>query len=223
MAYFDQDFLTFLKDLSANNNRDWFQANKKRYEESVKEPFTAFVGEMIVRMKKDDPQITLQPKDSIFRINRDIRFSADKTPYKTHMSALISRGGKKDKTLPGMYLHLGPDSAQLFSGVHGPEKDQLYRIRESISGNLGQFEKLINEKDFKKKFGTILGDKNKRIPKEFQMAFEKQPLIANKDFYYVVKFPAKIALDPKLPAILMDHYLSSKPLSQFLYKAASNS
>ena len=105
MAYFTQDFIDFFQELSANNHREWFHANKKRYEQQVKVPFQSFVQLMIDRVQEVDRNVVLTPKDAIFRINRDIRFSADKTPYKTNVSAIISSGGKKDKNDPRWLVH----------------------------------------------------------------------------------------------------------------------
>ena len=90
MKYFTKDFAAFFKDLEKNNNREWFHENKKRYEDSVKNPFHNFVEELIGGLSDIFPTLTIQPKDAIFRIHRDVRFSKDKTPYKIHASALIS-------------------------------------------------------------------------------------------------------------------------------------
>src|SRR5690606_31023698 len=90
--YFDKDYLDFFKELAANNNRDWFHANKKRYENSVKKPFATFVTDTISKVKDEyDSKLDLEVKNSVFRINRDIRFSNDKSPYKLHSAAIISR------------------------------------------------------------------------------------------------------------------------------------
>ena len=219
MGYFTKDYIDFFKELSANNKKEWFDKNRKRYEASIKEPFKVFVEEIISRMQKDDPAVTLEAKDSIFRINRDIRFSTDKTPYKTHMSALVSAGGKKDKTIPGLFFSLGAEKVTIYSGAHMIEKDILQKIREHIARNLSDFDKLITDKKFLDTFGEILGDKNKRLPKEFQEISEKQPLIANKHFYYLSTFKPTVILDPKLPDIFMDCYFTAKPLKLFFLEA----
>ena len=97
MKFFTSDYNKFFIDLAGNNNREWFHANKKRYEENVREPFKAFTQEMITRINADDSEINVEPKNCIFRINRDLRFTKDKTPYKMQMGAVIAKGGKKDK------------------------------------------------------------------------------------------------------------------------------
>ncbi|MBL4658296.1 MAG: DUF2461 domain-containing protein [Flavobacteriales bacterium] len=222
MAYFTKDFTQFFKDLAGNNNRDWFQANKSRYEESVKKPFEIFIGDLIARLAKEDKRINMTAKESIFRIYRDVRFGKDKTPYKISASALISPGGKKDKSTPGVYLELMAEHVRFYSGAHILEKDQLHNVRSYMADNLKSFDKVISEKEFSSNFSEILGEKHKRIPPEFQEAFEKQPLIANKSFYFYAQFKPGILTDPKLVDKLMDTYRIAKPAMNFLDTAMNS-
>ena len=219
MAYFTKDFISFFQELKENNHKEWFDANRKRYVQSVKEPFQAFVAHMIDRVSEDDPQIMITPKEAIFRINRDIRFSKDKTPYKTNVSAIISRGGKKDKTYPGMYFELKPDEVRFYGGVYMLDKDQLHQVRSAIASDLSGFEAALNDAAFKKTFKTLHGEQNKRLPKEFQEVAKKQPLIANKSFYYYNILPAKLITSDKLPDELMACYDQSKPMREWLGNA----
>ena len=219
MAYFTSDFIEFFKELSANNHRDWFQANKKRYENSVKKPFNAFVQVMIDRMQADDHRVVITPRDAIFRINRDIRFSADKTPYKTHMSAVISAGGKKSKSKPGVYVQFGAEDARIYSGAYELDKHQLYAVREKIAANPDSFAQLLADKAFAEKFGAIHGDEHKRLPKEFQEAAKQQPLIYKKSFYYFAALPPEFILEENLPELVMEYYFAGKPLGAFFADA----
>jgi uncharacterized protein (TIGR02453 family) len=223
MAMFTVDFIDFFKELSQNNNKKWFDQNRKRYEEHVKTPFYNFVEGMIKKIQVDDPQIKITPKESIFRINRDIRFAKDKTPYKTQMSALISRPGKKDKGFPGIYFSMDAANIMIYGGAHILERDRKYSIRKYISEHLDTFSKLLADRVFKEKYGGIHGDKNKRIEPEFNDAAEKQPLLFNKAFYYYAKLDAKLILDPGLEDIFMDYYLAAKPMREFLISALSKS
>ena len=110
MADLSTNFIQFYKDLAANNNRDWFHGNKKRYEQTVKKPFQNFVTSLINAFKEIEPTTEMTAKQAIFRINRDIRFSKDKTPYKLHASAAISTTNKKDYANPkGIYIEINPD------------------------------------------------------------------------------------------------------------------
>ena len=220
MAYFTDEFLKFLRDLEKNNNRDWFNANKSRYVEHVKEPFEAFVQKLIDEMQKLDPSVLITPKDAVFRIYRDTRFSKDKTPYKTHVSAIVSQGGRKNRSSPGVYVQFSGDDVRIYSGAYELDKKALQNVREGIASNLDKFNKLINDRKFKNKFGEIQGEKNKRIPKEFQEVAKEQPLIANKQFYYFAKFDPEFILDPKLPKKIIDYYKVAQPLGKFFWEAS---
>lgn len=219
MAWFTADLDQFFKDLAKQNNKEWFDANRKRYEKSVKEPFKAFVGEAIERIAKKDPSVTIEPKDAIFRINRDIRFSKDKTPYKLNVSAIISPAGRKDHSSPGIYFELGPESVKFYGGAYLPDKDQLERIRTAIMHDPKGFRKIIDNKSFKSTFGAVQGEANKVLPAAFKEAAKSEPLIANKQFFVCAEHPAKLVSDPRLMDLLMEHYNVLRPFNAWLAKA----
>ncbi len=219
MAWFTPDFNKFFKDLAKNNNKEWFDTNRKRYESSVKRPFEAFVGEAIARIAKHDKSITIEPKEAIFRINKDIRFSKDKTPYKLEASAIISAAGRKDHSVPGIYFAFGPEAVKFYGGCYQPEKEQLYAIREAIMKDGKGFRKAISGKPFVTLFKSVQGEANKVLPPEFKAHAAKEPLIANRQFYVGAELPAKLVSDPKLMDALMDHWLAMCPFNQWLSKA----
>jgi uncharacterized protein (TIGR02453 family) len=222
MIHFTLDFLDFFKELAGNNNKDWFDENRKRYHESVKTPFDNFVTVMINEMRKTDKTLNISYKDCVFRINRDIRFSKDKTPYKLNRSAAISAGGKKDRVNPGIYFEITPEHVRVYSGVFGPDKHQLLAVREEIADNLKEFDKIISEKKFKSTFGEINGAKNVRLPKELQEAGEKQPLMYNKQFYVYTTFSPDIIFEEGLEKKLVDAFKIAEPLAKFLSKPILN-
>ena len=188
MAFFVPDFIQFFKDLAPNNNKDWFDENRNRYAEIIREPFKAFVDHMIVELTKVNLKFKdLQNKDCIFRINRDIRFSKDKTPYKTMCSAVISPQGKKSSSIHGIYFELGPEHVRAYGGVYEIEKEDLLALREGIADNLAEFRKLYANKEFKAVFGEIHGEKNKKLDKHLQEAAQQEAFIFNKQFYYSFK------------------------------------
>jgi uncharacterized protein (TIGR02453 family) len=219
MAWFTPDFNKFFIELAPNNNKEWFDANRKRYELSVKEPFEGFVAEVIKQVTKVDPKVTITPREAIFRINRDVRFSKDKAPYKSRMSAVVAAGGRKDHSSGGIYFEIGPENVAFYGGQYMPDKDQLQRIREHIAANLAQFKKLRTAKAFVEHFGEIQGEKNKIVPKEFKQALAKEPLISNKQFYFMAELPPKQVTSPKLIELLMEHYKAMKPMNDFLAAA----
>jgi uncharacterized protein (TIGR02453 family) len=215
VAWFKKDFIAFFLELEANNHKEWFHENKERYEKFVKEPFYDFVSEMISRLQKDDPEIAIPAKDAIFRIYRDVRFSKNKTPYKTNTSAIISAGGRKDFTRLGIYLELKASGVQFYGGAHHLEKEQLFKVRTAIMKNPAAFNKVINAKGFKENFGEVQGAKNKRLPKEFSQAAETNPLLFNKNFYYGCQLGTEYLLKDNLADIIFDLYKAGKPFNTF--------
>lgn len=219
MALFSKDFIDFFRELEKNNHKDWFDQNRKRYEKSVKDPFTNFVGEMINAIGSVEPQFEVQPKDCILRINRDIRFSKDKTPYNTHFTAFISRGGRKDKSLPGFFVRFGADEIGIMGGCFGPSKEQLQALRQHITQNSKELHSILNTPAFKDTYGELKGEVSKRMPAEFAEAVKEEPLVANKQFYFSTRLPGKIILDDHLIDIMMEHWHAMRDMNQFLENA----
>lgn len=216
MTYFNNSFLNFFEELSKNNTKAWFDENRKTYEREVKKPFADFVQEMINRIQEIEPEVQIKPSEAIMRINKDIRFSKDKTPYNTHVAANISVFGKKNKSYPGFYFQLSPEGIMIFGGAYMVDTPTLQAIRNHISNNLEDFSKVYKDPTFLEKYDKIEGDQNKRIPKEFQSVVEKEPLIANKQFYYSASLSPELITSEELPDKLMEYYLAGKKVNDFL-------
>ena len=216
-----QSYFDFFSELAQNNDRDWFLANKTRYESIAKEPFLALVEQVVAALADSEPELSLIPsKQMLFRINRDARFSKDKRPYKEHLSASIGRFGTKDKLYPGHYLQLSAGESMIAGGAYFfEEKETLLRVRRYIADNAETFAELINDKNFKQKWGTIQGKQNKRMPEEFKIALETQPLIANTQFYWAAKVDISMAMRPDFVEILRGYFEAAQPLNVFLREA----
>lgn len=219
MHYFNSSFLSFFKELAKNNQTEWFDKNRSVYEKEVKKPFNAFVEEMISRIQAHEPEIQIKPSDAIMRINKDIRFSKDKIPYNTHVSANISVYGKKDKSFPGFYFQLSDQGIQIFGGVYAVENEKLRTIRSYISRNLKAFAAAYNDPAFKDQYGHIQGEANKRIPKELESLVQVEPLIANKQFYFSASLPPDTITSDTLADTLMGFYFAGHKVNDFLRKA----
>ncbi len=215
-----ENYRQFFMDLAPNNNAEWFNTNRKRYEKDVKVPFNNLVNALIEKLAVIDSNLKgIKASDCIFRINRDIRFSKDKTPYKLQMSAAIAPGGKKNMTYPGFYFEATPEGINIYGGVYMAEKNQLEAIRTHIANNLSEFEKLITEKDFVKKYGgEILGEKQVRLAPELKEAAAKQPLIFNKQFYYKASLDETFLTKENLIDTMCDYFKTAQPLGAFLSK-----
>ena len=219
MRFFNEDFIAFFQELELNNSKHWFENNRKRYENSIKKPFKNFVLELRDSLQELYPETDLSDKYSIMRLNRDIRFGNDKTPYKTHMACMIMPQGKRDKTRPGFYLQANHRDIRVYSGAHELEKEQLYAIRDHIKNNLREFNSLILDRKFSAIFGEIQGEKHKRLPPEFKNIESEQPLIANKNFYWYFKLDPQFIKSDKLIDRLIENYQTTLPLNRFFERA----
>lgn len=219
MKYFTNKTKKFLADLEVNNNRDWFHENKNLYKEHVEVPFEGFITDCIEGLRGDYPNMTLTPKEAIFRIYRDVRFSKDKSPYKTHASAIISPGGRKNYAIPGIYIELQANQINIYAGVYEPDKTSLEKIRQHIAKNAKQFQSLIEDKNFLKSYGEIKGNKSKILPKELKEAASKQALIFNKAFYYQTSLVEKWISSESLLDEVMRCARIALPLNNFFAQA----
>jgi uncharacterized protein (TIGR02453 family) len=213
---FNSHYLSFFEELSKNNTTEWFNENKKTYEKEVKKPFELFVQKLIDEMQSITPEIQIDPKDAIFRINRDIRFSSDKSPYKTEMSAVISKAGKKSNPCPGLYISIGSEKAVVGSGLKMLEKDQLAEVRYHIANNTDGFDAIINDQNFSSTFGQVQGEKIKRLPEEFKAAGESQPLLYNTTFLAMTELTSSDIVNPGLLEKVVRIYKTTLPFAKFL-------
>ncbi len=162
----DRETLKFLTELDANNNRDWFQANKPRFE-AAQDNIIAFTGQLIGEIAKFDSAVAmLDPRSCVFRIYRDTRFAKDKRPYKTNMGCWISPGGRRSMQ-PGYYVHIQPGHCFVAAGKHHPDSAELLKIRNDIAKDYKAWTKIVESKAFRERFGEMSGERLSKPPKGF--------------------------------------------------------
>lgn len=154
--YFSQEFSNFLKELEENNNKEWFNGNKKRYQEYVALPFNAFIEKILNAIKRQDSTIDIELSEAVFRINRDLRFTKDKSPYKIFKSALISPKGRKSKEEPGFYLEMGAAYIKIACGCFKLSPVQLRKIER----NIAQIASISGNPTFISYWGGLIKSKN---------------------------------------------------------------
>ncbi|UXX80454.1 DUF2461 domain-containing protein [Reichenbachiella carrageenanivorans] len=212
--------LKFLNELSVNNNKDWFDANRKTYENCRKD-FITLVSSIIGEIAKFDPELTdVDPKKCIFRINRDIRFSKDKTPYKTNFGALMGANGKKTEGT-GFYIHLAPGQNFAGGGIYRPPAETLAAIRQEIDYNPDALQQLLETKDFQETFGEIRGDKLKTAPKGYPKDHPNIDLLRLKSFYVIREFNEKDLVADDFFESLVFTYKSAHTFNAYLKEATS--
>ncbi len=210
--------LEFLKELAANNNREWFQDNKKWYNE-CREKVLFLTDVLINEIGKFDPEVRgLQPKDCMFRIFRDVRFSNDKSPYKTNFGSFICKGGRKSMN-PGYYFHLEPDGCFIGGGIYMPPAEPLRTIRNFMADHAEEFLEFTEDPDFKKDFPEMYDDRLKTAPKGFPKDHEHIELLRYKSYIYSKTFSDKVVKSDKYVETVVDTFHQLYPVNSFLYRA----
>lgn len=214
-----KDILNFLELLAANNNKEWFHANKAMYQQALKK-FETVISSVIESVSGFDRNLG-QPsaKDTIFRIFRDVRFSKDKSPYKTNMGAFISPGGRKG-VKAGYYIHVEPGKSFVGGGIYMPEPEQLKKIRQEIYFNADEFKSIISDKKFKAVFGPLATwDKLKRPPKDFPADFPDIELLMYKSYVAGHNLADKEVESEDFIGIAIEVCKTLKPMNDFLNRA----
>jgi len=216
------DYFRFFKELSASNNREWFEDNKPRFRDSVQAPLVSFVEAMAPRLKKISRHFVADPRlngGSIFRIYKDVRFSKDKTPYKTHGGVQFRHARGKDAHAPGFYIHMGPGEVFFGGGIWMPPSDILLTIREAIRDEGAAWKKATTSAAFKKRFGEVRGDQLTRPPRGFDGADGNIVDIRRKSFFAMEEGSEKLAKCAGFPDAVAAAMNEATPLMKFLCKA----
>jgi uncharacterized protein (TIGR02453 family) len=186
MDHISKDTLAFLKELKANNERDWFEANKMRYK-LAHDGLIAFVDGLLPTLSKLDKTIqSVEAKKTVFRIYRDVRFSPDKSPYKTNMGAHVHAGGKNESRA-GFYIHIEPGNCFLAGGAYAPPGPWMKAIRKEIHHNAAPLKKILASASFKKYFGEMEGESLKTSPRDYDVDHPEIELLRRKSFLAVHK------------------------------------
>lgn len=211
----DPSTIQFLKDLSKHNSKEWFAENKDAYQ-LAKKDFEIYTEGLILKLSKLHPAIGhVQPSDCIFRIFRDVRFSREKTPYKTNFGAFIKAGGKKGPGA-GYYFHLEPGGSFAGGGVYAPEADDLFKIRSYIMEHGAEYRKIIEKPAFKKAFPVVGMDPVKTAPRGFDKNHPDIDLIKPKHFVVSTGIADGLLTSDGLAKVLLDHFKILSPLNDFL-------
>lgn len=211
--------LDFLADLAMHNKKEWMDDNKKRYKDA-KDQVIELVSEVIQKSAAFDSSIAnVDPRKTLFRINRDIRFSKNKDPYKTNFGAAIVDGGRKSGN-PGYYLHIMPENNFAGGGIYQPSSDMLQKVRQEIDYNGKEVRSILDSKDFKKTFDGPYGDdKLKTAPKGYPKDHESIDLLQLKHYVFMKKMTDKQVTSNSFSTQVTDVYKTLHPFNLFLAKA----
>ena len=213
-----EELFEFLNDLRDNNNREWMQVNKDRYR-MAKSIFHDFMTDLIEDISAFDKTVTdLEAKDCVFGLNRDIRFSKNKIPYKTNFGAAIMEGGRKSPN-PTYYVHLEPGKSFVAGGLYMPESEVLKKIRQEIDYNSGELRAIIQSQEFKDAFGQMTGEKLKTAPKGYPKDHPNIDLLRMKSFLVSKELTDKEVLDEQFRQKLYHYFKVIHPFNNYFLVA----
>jgi uncharacterized protein (TIGR02453 family) len=216
-----REAIQFIEDLKVNNNTDWMHQNKKRYE-NFKKDYHLFIASVLEEMKPLDRSLeSLEVKNCTFRINRDIRFSKDKSPYKTNIGVWLSTN-KNFKSSPGYYIHYEKDASFLAGGVWSPEVNELKKIRKEIAFFYEDLDTIVNDQTFVEEYKQISRDENnmlKKAPKDFDVNHPAIAFLKLKSFTASQKIEDNLFNDKNFASIVSKKLIALKPLNNFLTRA----
>jgi len=221
-AQFTPESFRFLRELSENNDREWFLRNKRRYEAEVRDPMLALITMLGLHLRKISPYLTASAKPtggSMLRIYRDIRFSKDKTPFKTHIAAQFFHSAGKNEPAPGFYLHIGPEESFFGAGLWRPDPETRNRVATAIVAQPENWRAAIGSKQFRS-YWTVSGESMKRMPRGFDPAHEFASDLARKDFVATMKYSDQQIFDAYFSETLQKEITSAAPFMKFLTHAA---
>lgn len=217
--YYMTRLFAFLRQLSANNNREWFKDHKAEYDE-LRSHWIADLDRLISLMCSYEPGMKTQSgKECTYRIYRDTRFSPDKTPYKLHFAALLSPFGRKT-TLASDYLHVGMKSCMADCGFYGglwmPEQPVLKKVRKAIIDNIEEFEDILHAPELVTSGATLVGDRLKTVPKGYDRNHPQAELLRMKEYGLYIPADEKLFSSPEWVDKAAETFRLFKPLNDFL-------
>jgi uncharacterized protein (TIGR02453 family) len=221
-AGFPPESIQFLRSLKRNNRREWFQPRKHVYEQQVKAPMLELVEAINGEMKRFAPEYVTEPKKAVFRVYRDTRFSADKTPYKTHIAASFSRRGSERLGTGGFYFSISHESIEVAAGLWHPDRDVTLLVRNHIAETHAELRRILSRSKSRKLAGDLEGDRLSRSPKGFDPQHPAADFIRMKDWILDVALDAGVATTPQLYPAVAERFRAMAPLVEYLNRPLLN-
>jgi uncharacterized protein (TIGR02453 family) len=213
---FSEASLRFLRALKRNNRREWFDAHRDDYESTIRQPMTAVIARLADDFRECCPEFVANPKTSMYRIYRDIRFSENKAPYKTHVAASFPTRGLPKHEGAGLYFHISPDEVWIGGGIYAPQTPQLQAIREHIAGNFKRLRTLVESPAFRREIGGLHGERLLRVPRGFANDHPASEYLKFRQFLAGREFAPAFAASPKFYDGLLGVFRRAIPVLRFL-------
>lgn len=213
---FPPEAMTFFRGLRRNNRREWFQPRKEIYDRHVKAPMTELVQAVNRGLASWAPRYVTDPRKAIYRIYRDTRFSANKTPYKDHIAAIFTPRGLEKHAGAGFYFSISDKEVEVAGGVYMPGPEQLLSIRTHLAGRHEEFRRIVADRTLRRLMGDLKGERLSRAPKGFLPDDPALDLVRYKQWLYYVLLEPGIATTPKLAGEIVKRLRAMLPLVEFL-------
>jgi uncharacterized protein (TIGR02453 family) len=210
------DALRFLRALKRNNKRDWFLAHRDRYERTIREPMHRIIERLAVDLRDFAPDVMASPKYSMYRIYRDVRFSANKAPYKTHVAAVFPTRGLPKHEGAGLYFHVSPTELWIGGGMYAPQAAALAAVRAHIAANPSRLRSIVEAPRFRRTVGRLQGDRLQRVPRGFPRDHEAAEYLKLRQFLAGCELPPAIATGARFYPMLLGVFRQVAPLVRFL-------
>jgi uncharacterized protein (TIGR02453 family) len=208
--------LAFLRALKRHNDREWFSAHRAEYDREVRAPMLAVIGRIAEDFLTFAPDLVASERVSLYRIYRDTRFSADKSPLKTHIAAIFPWKGLPKHEGAGLYFHVAPSEVWAGGGMYMPQTSQLQRVREHLAKNFTQFRAIVESPSFKRRTGGLDGERLHRVPRGFPADHPAAQYLRFRQFLAGRDFPASFATNPRFYSTLLAIFREIAPLIRFL-------
>jgi uncharacterized protein (TIGR02453 family) len=213
---FSPDAVSFLRALKRNNRRDWFQPRKEKYEALIKAPMLELVGSLNQRFMDFAPNYITPPEKAVYRIYRDTRFSPDKTPYKTHISAIFPRHTAVKREGAVLYLHFTEKEVLVFGGVYSPDRDELLAYRTLLQEHYEEFNAILSSRQLRKLVGGLEGAQLSRTPKGFPLDHPAEALLRKKQWYLESTLDIGVLTSSRLVPEIARRFEVMAPMVEFL-------
>jgi uncharacterized protein (TIGR02453 family) len=214
--------LAFLRALKRNNDRDWFKAHRDEYDAQVRGPMIEVVERLAVDFRSFAPELIASPKQSLFRIYRDTRFSADKRPLKTHEAAVFRTRQLPKPMGAGLYFQVSPEGVWIGGGMHRPEPPELVKIRAHIADTWPEIRDITRARGFRSRFEELSGETITRVPRGYPPDHPAAEFLKFRQFFAGAGFPASLAYRPTFYPTLVATFKAMMPLVRFLNGALTN-
>ena len=213
---FTSESLRFLKARKRNNRREWFNAHRDDYEAHIREPMLAIVASLAEDFREFGPEFVASPKTSMYRIYRDVRFSENKAPYKTHVAANFPTRGLPKHEGAGLYFHVSSDEVWVGGGMYSPPPLRLHAVREHIAANPRRLRTLVESPAFRREVGALEGERLQRVPRGFPKDHEAVEYLKYRQFLAGREFAPSFATAPRFYDGLLGVFRRIAPLMRFL-------